>query len=182
MIDQQQADLVLAEADLLYDARAIDNALDLMASELNRDYADKDPVVFCVMNGGIVLAGLLMPRFTFSFRFDYLHATRYRENIRGAGLDWIKRSSTDLNGRNVLVIDDILDEGYTLEAIVGELLTQGAKEVKTAVLALKKHDRSNGFNADYVGLELEDRYVFGMGMDYKGYLRHLKGIYAVKGL
>jgi len=182
MIDQAQADKVLQEADLLHDSNEINQVLDKMASRLNDIYADKDPIVFCVMNGGIVLAGMLLPKLTFSFRFDYLHATRYREQVSGAELHWLKRNDIDINERNVLVIDDILDEGHTLAAIVEDLLKQHPADIKTAVLAEKKHDRSNGFKADITGLGLVDRYVFGMGMDYKGYLRHLDAIYAVKGL
>lgn len=182
MMNQQQADRVLAEADLLHDNIEIDTALNSMAASLNLHYAERDPVVFCVMNGALILAGMLLPKFTFSFRFDYLHATRYRDKTRGGELEWIKQSDIDITDRHVLVIDDILDEGFTLSAIVDNMQRQGAAEVKTAVLAHKQHDRSNGFKADFKGMDIEDRYVFGMGMDYQGYLRHLPAIYAVKGL
>jgi hypoxanthine phosphoribosyltransferase len=153
-----------------------------MARQINATMSDKDPVVFCVMNGGVIPTGHLLPRLTFPFRMDYLHATRYREKTTGDELHWLKTSDIDLDERNVLIVDDILDEGYTLKAIVDYCQHQGAKEVYTAVLADKQHNRGCGFKADFVGLEIIDRYVFGMGMDYKGYLRHLPAIYAVKGM
>jgi len=181
-IDYKQAQHTLENADLLHSAEEITVCLDDLAKTVNADFAGQDSVIFTVMNGGVVLAGMLMTRLTFPFRFDYLHATRYREKTSGSDLHWLKRNDIEIAGKSVLVIDDILDEGYTLEAIVDELQKQSPAELKTLVLAEKQHDRTNGFKADYIGLKLIDRYVFGMGMDYCGYLRHLPAIYAVKGM
>lgn len=181
-MNSQQATEVLQQADLLHSTDEINVALDSMAEAINRSLSDRDPLVFCVMNGGLIPAGLLLPRLEFPFKLDYLHATRYREKTAGDDLKWLKTNETDMTGRFVLIIDDILDEGYTLDAIVNYCVKQGAEKVFTAVLAEKKHQRGSGFQADFVGLEIIDRYVFGMGMDYKGYLRHLPAIYAVKGL
>jgi len=181
-MDSKLAQQVLAEADLLHPAEEVDAALDSIAEQINQLLADKDPLIFCVMNGGMIPTGMLLPRLKFPFKLDYLHATRYREKTHGDKLNWLKTNETDMSGRYVLVIDDILDEGYTLAAIVDYCRDQGAKQVYTAVLTEKKHDRGNAFQADFVGLSIVDRYVFGMGMDYKGYLRHLPAIYAVKDL
>jgi len=181
-MDDLEAEKVLQEADLLHSEADVETALETMAMLINDRLAGTDPVVFCVMNGGLIPAGMLLPRLTFPFKLDYLHATRYREETTGNELKWLKSNEICISGREVLVIDDILDEGYTLEAIVEHCTQQGARRVYTAVLADKKHNRGNHFEADFVGLVIEDRYVFGMGMDYKGYLRHLPAIYAVKGL
>ena len=181
-MDSKLAQQVLEQADLLHSAAEVDAALDKMAAGINQALSDKDPLICCVMNGGLIPAGLLLTRLQFPFKLDYLHATRYREQTSGAELKWLKTNESDMSGRHVLIIDDILDEGYTLEAIDNYCLQQGAKQVYTAVLAEKKHKRGSDFQVDFVGLHIEDRYVFGMGMDYKGYLRHLPAIYAVKGL
>jgi len=181
-MDSEQASQVLIEADLLHSESEVDRALSQLAEKINLAFSDKDPLIYCVMNGGLIPAGMLLPRLNFPFKLDYLHATRYREKTTGEQLKWLKTSETDMSKRHVLIIDDILDEGYTLEAIVDYCSQQGASSVATAVLAEKKHDRGNNFSADFVGLEIIDRYVFGMGMDYQGYLRHLPAIYAVKGL
>ncbi|MCU7810370.1 MAG: hypoxanthine-guanine phosphoribosyltransferase, partial [Candidatus Thiodiazotropha sp. (ex Notomyrtea botanica)] len=109
----------------------------------------------------------------------YVHATRYRGEMSGADLEWIGQPSTSLKEEVVLVIDDILDEGITLAAIVKACHEAGASAVYSAVLVEKVHDRSNGYKADFVGLEVEDRYVFGFGMDYKGYLRNVPAILAI---
>lgn len=90
----------------------------------------------------------------------------------------------EFRDRPVLIIDDILDEGHTLAAIIDYCREQGAASVQCAVLVDKQHERKArpDLKADYVGLEVEDRYIFGYGMDYQGYWRNAPGIYAVKGL
>ena len=177
-LNAEQARAVLAKADRLYDPAAVEQAVDRMAERITADMADSDPILMCVMNGGIVPTGMLMTRLQFPLRVDYLHATRYRERTSGTDLQWKKHHETDIAGRSVLVIDDILDEGYTLQAILAYCRGQGAAEVRSAVLAHKLHARGVDLQADYVGLTVPDRYVFGYGMDYKGYWRNAPGIYA----
>ncbi|MDN5871913.1 MAG: hypoxanthine-guanine phosphoribosyltransferase, partial [Nitrococcus sp.] len=111
---------------------------------------------------------------------DYIHATRYHRSTRGTDVVWLARPQTSLRGRTVLVVDDILDEGHTLAGIIDECYETGAKEVLAAVLVNKQHGRRfEGLEANFYGLTVDDRYVFGAGMDYKGYFRNLTGIYAV---
>ncbi|KRT56184.1 hypoxanthine-guanine phosphoribosyltransferase [endosymbiont of Ridgeia piscesae] len=180
-ISQEEAAEVLATADLLYSPDEVERTLDRMAMEITGRLGGHDPIILCVLNGALIPSGHLLTRLGFPLRQDYIHATRYRgETSGGAELKWIGHPSTALEGETILVIDDILDEGITLKAIVEACQNAGAKEVLSAVLVEKRHDRSNGFKADFVGLEIEDRYVFGYGMDYKDYLRNAHGIYAVK--
>jgi len=111
---------------------------------------------------------------------DYIHATRYRGETAGADLQWKAKPTTALKGRVVLVIDDILDEGHTLQGILEYLQQEQTTEIYSAVLVEKHHGRRvAGLSADFVGLDVDDHYVFGYGMDYKGYLRNAPGIYAV---
>jgi hypoxanthine phosphoribosyltransferase len=132
------------------------------------------------MNGGLITTGKLATRLNFPLQLDYLHATRYRGETSGSDLRWQKRPSLDLKGRVVLVIDDIFDEGVTLDAIVNFCSDAGAAEVFTAVLTDKQHDRKlTTLRADFVGLKIPDKYVFGYGLDYKGYFRNAAGIYAI---
>lgn len=175
------AKAVLESADCLYSRNQVEAALDKMAVEIMARLQDANPVLLCVMNGGLVPTGQLMTRLNFALQVDYVHATRYRDRTHGGELDWIARPHVDLKDRVVLVIDDILDEGVTLGAIVDYCVQQGAREVLSAVLVEKLHERKAGArHADFVGLQCEDRYVFGYGMDYKGFLRNAPGIYAVK--
>ncbi|MDZ7663116.1 hypoxanthine-guanine phosphoribosyltransferase [Thiohalophilus sp.] len=170
------------EADCLYDQQQVEAALDKMAAAMTQVLKNSDPLVLCVLTGAIIPAGHLLTRLNFPLQIDYIHATRYAGGTSGGDLNWQVRPTHPLAGRNILIIDDILDEGITLAAIMEHCRAEGATEVYSAVLVEKMHDRKNGLQADFVGLRTEDRYLFGYGMDYKGYLRNAPGIYAVKGL
>jgi hypoxanthine phosphoribosyltransferase len=178
-ISPQQAQAVLDSADLIHSAEMVEKALDRLAQEITQILGNSDPVVLCVMNGALVPSGHLLTRLAFPLRQDYIHATRYRGNTTGSTLEWIREPQISLQDQTVLVLDDILDEGITLAEIVKSCGDMGAKKVYSAVLVEKHHDRGNGFQADFVGLKVDDRYVFGLGMDYKGYLRNSLAIYAV---
>lgn len=175
---------LMEEADCLVEPASIERALDLMAERMTADLADRLPVFYCVMNGGLITTGHLLTRLGFPLEVDYLHATRYRSELRGGDLFWRVSPEVPMNGRHVVIVDDILDEGATLAAILDYCQRAGAASVSTAVLVEKRHDRKAvaGLAADYCGLEVEDRYVFGFGMDYKGYWRNAPGIFAPRGL
>lgn len=179
-----EARRVLSEADCLHDAATVRAAYDRLAQAISAEYSQRNPLVLCVMNGGLIPTAEITQRLDFGFEQDYLHATRYRGATTGGGLLWKRQPDARLiEGREVLVIDDILDEGHTLAAIRKAIEEFHPKSLKVAVLADKVHDRRapKAF-AEFIGLKVEDRYVFGCGMDYKGYWRQLPAIYAVKGL
>lgn len=171
---------VLAEADCLHDEQAVRAAVRRLAAAINADYHGRRPLVMAVMNGGLVPTGWLLPEFRFLCELDYLHATRYRGGTVGEELHWVAKPGRSLRDRDVLLIDDILDEGITLREIVRWCREQGARSVKSVVLAKKLLGREPAIEADYVGLEVENRYVFGCGMDYHEYFRNLPAIWAVK--
>ncbi|MCM0613520.1 hypoxanthine-guanine phosphoribosyltransferase [Marinobacter sediminum] len=175
---------VMADADCLVDEQQVQAAIRNMADDISGRLRDSNPLLFCVMNGGLILTGQLLPQLKFPVQAEYLHATRYRQETTGGILEWKLRPDADMKDRTILIVDDILDEGTTLCAIADYCLAHGAKEVLTAVLVDKKHERKAHPNlkADFTGLEVEDRFLFGYGMDYKGYWRNAPGIYAVQGL
>ena len=175
---------VMAEADYLYDEATVEAAISRVAAAINADLAERNPVVFCVMNGGLIFSGKLLTQLNFPLEASYLHASRYRNQTSGGELFWKAKPEVSFIDRDILIIDDILDEGHTLSAIIDFCRHAGARAVHTAVLIDKDHDRkaSPYLKADYVGLPCIDRYIFGYGMDYKGYWRNAPGIYAVKGL
>jgi hypoxanthine phosphoribosyltransferase len=170
---------VLEQADLLYSESQVEYALDSLAGEISARLEDKNPLVLCVMVGAIVVAGKLVSRLNFPLQIDYVHATRYAGATRGGELQWIAKPATALQGRTVLIVDDILDEGLTLQAIIEWCRAAGATDVYTAVLVEKQRLRAVEINIDFKGLDVEDRYVVGYGMDYQGYLRNVAGIYAI---
>jgi hypoxanthine phosphoribosyltransferase len=142
--------------------------------------AECNPLLLCVLNGGIPTFGKLLTRLTMPLTIDSINASRYQNQTSGGSIDWLLKPQTPLNGRTVLVVDDILDEGITLQAICDYCREQAAAAVYSAVLVDKILDHEKPISADFIGLTVENRYLFGYGMDYKGYLRNAPGIYACK--
>ncbi len=173
---------VEGEADLIYAQEQVEAALDRMALEITAHLGSSRPVVLTVLNGGIIFVGQLLTRLCFPLEIDSINASRYRGATSGGEIHWLLKPGLSLQGRAVLLADDVLDEGITLAALVEWCREQGAAEVYTAVLIDKQLGRERPCRADFVGLEAENRYLFGYGMDYKGYLRNAQGIYACKGL
>ncbi len=169
-----------ASAQIVYSAAQIQQALDALALRINQTLSGRQVVALCVMNGGLIFSGQLLPRLHCETRIDYCHATRYRNTTRGDTLQWLCRPQQPLQGQTVLILDDILDEGVTLQAIREYCAQQGADKILCAVLLEKQHQRRiDGIQADYAALQVGDRYVFGFGMDYQGRYRNLDAIYAL---
>lgn len=179
-MDASEARRLLGQADLICDPRQIADAIGRLAGEITMRLADDFPLVLAVMGGATIFAGHLLPQLTFPLNYDYLHASRYGDATSGGDLRWLVEPRTEVRGRVVLLVDDILDEGVTLAAIRARLLREGATRCLTAVLADKQIGRSKPIRADFVGLELPNRYVFGFGMDVRGLWRNLPAIYAMK--
>lgn len=181
MLEKARAWEVLEQADLIHDAPVIDAAVARVADEVNAVLADRVPLVLAVMGGGVVFAGQLLPQLRFPLEFDFIHVTRYRGGMQGGQVSWPVAPHVPVAGRSVLVIDDILDEGATLAAVRDRFMADGAASFHSAVLCEKDLGREKPIRADFIGVTVPDRYVFGCGMDVHGAWRNLPAIYAVSG-
>jgi len=171
---------VLEEADVVCSAEEAARAVRRLADEIARRLSATFPLVLGVMGGGVVFTGQLLPLLHFPLEFDYIHVTRYRGGMQGGTIEWKVEPRRPLAGRVVLVLDDILDEGHTLAAIRERLLQQGASAFYSAVFCDKDIGKAKPIHADYVGVSVPNRYVFGFGMDVEGAWRNLPADYAVK--
>lgn len=173
-------DLAMHDAEVLFERRQLEAAIARMGRDIDTALAGERSVLLTVMNGALVFAAQLALAVRTDLEFDYVHATRYHDN-EGGQLRWLRRPQVDLAGRNVLLADDILDEGHTLKAVRDTCLDMGARRVLVATLCSKRHDRRiEGIAADFNGVEVPDRFVFGYGMDYHGQGRNLPAIHALK--
>lgn len=182
MNSYEQAKSVLSNAELICTSEQIQQAISQLADQINKQFSQvlQPVLVLPIMNGGLVLSGQLITRLTFPVEIDYCHATRYRNDTSGQDLQWKVKPQNSLNQRIVLIIDDILDEGHTLQSVHDFCQLAGAEQISTVVLVEKKHTRPKAhIKSDFVGMSMKDCYVFGFGMDYKGYHRNLDAIYAV---
>jgi hypoxanthine phosphoribosyltransferase len=180
MPDAAQSWAFLENSDLIASAEEVQGAVQRLAAEIERALGKRYPLVLAVMGGAVVFAGQILPRLRFPLDFDYVHASRYGAATRGAGIEWRVRPPELVKGRAVLVLDDILDHGETMHAIRNGLLELGAQSVHSAVLVEKNLKINKPISADFVGLRIPDRFVFGCGMDAKGFWRNLPEIRAMK--
>ncbi len=172
---------ILESADVVSSASDVLAAVDRMAADIVAALGERTPLVLSVMRGSVIFAGHLLPRLRFPLDFDYLDVTRYGDATSGGVLTWKVSPGTAVAGRVVLVVDDILDEGHTLAAVREKLLAAGASEVYSAVFAEKDTGRAKPLRADFTGIMVPNRYVFGFGMDVKGAWRNLPAVYALRG-
>lgn len=180
MPDVRQAWAFLDNSDLICSADEVQAATRRVAEEIGSRLAESYPLVLAVMGGAVVFAGQLLPLLRFPLDFDYIHASRYGAATKGAEIDWRVTPPQGVAGRTVLVLDDILDGGETMSAIRDRLLGLGARSFLCAVLVEKMLGRQKPIAADFVGLRIPDRFVFGCGMDAKGYWRNLPDIRAMR--
>lgn len=178
-ISAAQAIATLHTADMLYTPAQVAAALQRLGNAISATLATTNPLVLVVMNGGLLVGAHLLQHLQFPLTLGYLHATRYRGAEQGGIMRWVAAPPT-VTGRTVLVVDDIYDEGTTLQEILQRLRQEGAARLYSAVLANKLHERKvAGLEVDFIGLTVPDRYIFGCGMDYHEYWRQLPAIYAV---
>jgi len=180
MLAAQQAWDILEAAEQVCSAAVVSETVARLAADITAALGDAQPLILSVMGGAVVFTGQLLPQLRFPLDFDYIHVSRYGNATSGGELDWKVMPRENVSGRNILVLDDILDEGHTLAAIREKVIGMGAKSFRSAVFADKQTGRPKPIQADFVGLTLPDRYVFGFGMDVHGAWRNLPAIYAVK--
>lgn len=181
MPDPKESWKFLEASDLVCSAQDIETAIGRMATEIVQEFKDRYPLALIVMGGAVVFAGQLLPRLRMPLDLDYIHVTRYRDATSGGAIEWRVEPPAGVRGRTVLVLDDILDGGQTMSAIRERVLKLGAASFHCAVLVEKILKKEKPLSADFVGLRIPDRFVFGCGMDAKGHWRNLPEIRAMRG-
>lgn len=180
LLSHQQALQILDNAELIHSEQIIVQTLQRLAADITAELSQQQPLVLCLMGGAVVFAGQLLPLLKFPLDFDFVHVTRYGNALHGSEIQWRVAPRESVKDRVVLAVDDILDEGVTLAALRDFVMKNGAKAFYSAVLVEKETGRPKPIAADFVGISVPDRYVFGFGMDIHGAWRNLPAIYALK--
>jgi len=178
-MNREEALHIFQHSEEIVSARAVDESITRMAGEIKQAIGDEFPLVLSVMGGAAVFTGMLLPRLDFPLEFDYIHLTRYRNMTQGGEMQWRVAPAESVKNRVVLVLDDILDEGQTMAAIRDRIMDMGAQRFISAVLCEKTLHQTKPLRPDFCGFTVPDRYIFGCGMDAKGYWRNLPAIRAL---
>lgn len=180
MLSPEEAEKIFGTAEQIFAADVVSQTVKRMAIDISNLLSHQYPLVLSIMGGAVVFTGQLLPLLEFPLNFDYLHVSRYDNKTHGGKLNWTVLPRENVQNRVILVLDDILDEGITLAAIRERVMNQGAAAFYSAVFADKDIGRPKPIRADFVGIVVPDRYVFGFGMDVHGVWRNLPAIYAVR--
>ena len=172
---------ILKKSSILFKNNQILSAISTLAKSCNENFyeVEKKVTVLPVMKGAIPFAGHLIPKLNFELIIEYIHATRYLQNKGTANLQYIYEPPVEtIINKDILLLDDILDEGITLLNLKSKLIDLGANSVLTAVLFDKNLQKRKPLEADFVGLEVPNKYVFGFGLDFDGRGRNLPHLYS----
>ena len=170
---------LIRKSSVIYSEIEIKTVIKNIADQVNQTIKTDDLYVLCVMNGALIFAGQLLPRLEKNIQYSYIHATRYAASLTGGPIHWLVKPSKDIEGKTVLILDDILDEGITLREIVTTCEAMKAKAIYTAVLFDKDIVKEKSYIPNFIGLKVPNRFVFGYGLDCKGLGRNLPHLYAL---
>lgn len=180
MLSKLEAQQALANSEIIFSEQQVQTAVSRIGKEITAALAESHPLVLSVMGGAVIFTGQLLPLLNFPLDFDYVHVSRYGNKLQGGELKWKVAPHENVRGRIVLVVDDILDEGETLHAVKQRVMELGATRFYSAIFADKLNGKVKPIKADFVGLQVPDRFVFGYGMDIHGAWRNLPAIHATK--
>ena len=170
---------LIRKSSVIYSEIEIKTVIKNIADQVNQTIKTEDLYVLCVMNGALIFAGQLLPRLEKNIQYSYIHATRYAASLTGGPIHWLVKPPIDIEGKTVLILDDILDEGITLREIATTCLAMKAKAIYTAVLFDKEITQEKSYFPNFIGLKVPNRFVFGYGLDCKGLGRNLPHLYAL---
>lgn len=162
-------------------AAAISEKVNALASQINHDYKDKTPVFLPILNGSFMFAGDLLKEVKVPCRVSFVKTSSYSGTSSTGQLKTLIGHDESLFNQHIIIVEDIVDTGLTLEKIIEELRSLGAKSVEAVTLLRKKPAREKKVDVKYVGFDLEDEFVLGYGLDYDGLGRNYKDLYKLAG-
>ena len=164
---------------VLYGEQQIGEAVERIASAINAELAEACPVFVAVLNGSFMFAADLLKRVSIPCEISFVKMRSYEGTASSGNVKALVGLDTNIEGRTVVIVEDIVDTGLTLESLAAQLHAQGAGRVKVATLLFKPAAFRRGTRPDYVGFEVDNRFVVGYGMDYSGQGRNLKEVHVL---
>lgn len=173
---------MLADLDrVLFDEAGILRRLDELARQISADYRDRELTVIAILNGSLMFMADLLRRIPLPLRLDCLSVASYHGRLQTSGKVIFRQiAEPDVSGRDILLLDDILDSGTTINAIREKLQTASPKNIRVCVLLRKIKERTRPVEADYIGFDIADEFVVGYGLDYGEKYRNLSCIGVLK--
>ncbi len=160
--------------------KEISERIDKLAEQINNDYSGKEVVFLGILNGAFLFAAELFKRINLKARISFVKLASYEGTKSSGTIKELIGWNEDIKNQEIIIIEDIVDTGITLERIVGELVIRKASDIKVATLLLKPDAYTKDIPVDYIGFKIPNNFVVGFGLDYDGYGRNLPAIYTLK--
>lgn len=157
----------------------IEQSIVRIAKQINEDLADKNPIFLAVLNGSFMFAGELMKHVDVPSEITFVRLASYQGVLSTNKVQEILGLNESIEARTVVIVEDIVDTGNTMVALLEELKRYNPREVRIATLLLKPDALKQPLKLDYVALEIPNDFIVGYGLDYDGYGRNLKDIYKI---
>ncbi len=159
----------------------IDGRIEELAKQINESYGDKSFKAICVLRGAFVFCADLLRKVQSPCELDFISLSSYGLDDKSSGeVRIVEDLRMSCQGQDVVIIEDIIDSGETMKFLIPYLKKQGARTVEVAALLSKPSRRTHPLTIDYLGFEIEDRFVVGVGLDYAGKYRHLPDLCEVE--
>lgn len=165
------------EFKLYIGSREIEKEIDRIAGDINRDYRGKDPLFIGILNGAFIFAADLIRKITLPSEISFLKVSSYEMMQSSEKIKELIGLDQDIEGRDLIILEDIIDTGLTLKYLLDALSGRGASSIEIASLFLKPESFRGGLDIRYIGFEIPNQFIVGYGLDYNGYGRNLKNVY-----
>lgn len=166
--------------ELFIEAATIQERIKRVAAEINNDLKNKDPIFIAVLNGSFMFAGDLMKEVSIPCEITFVRIASYKGMSTTKDLKEVLVLNEDIKGRTVVIVEDIVDTGHTIERLIQQFTALEPKEIKIATLLFKPKALIKDVKPDYVALEIPNDFIVGFGLDYDGFGRNLQDIYKIK--
>lgn len=166
--------------ELFIDADTIQESIKRLAIDINKDLKDKDPIFIAILNGSFMFAGDLMKHVTVPSEITFVRIASYKGLTSTKNIREVLGLKENIKDRTVVILEDIVDTGHTIEGLINQFETHGPKEIKVATLLFKPKALVKDVKPDYIALEIPNDFIVGYGLDYDGFGRNLQDIYKIK--
>lgn len=156
------------------------DSINKISKQIQADLHDKNPLFICVLNGAFMFASDIMKQFDFPCEITFIRLKSYQGITSSKKIKEVHGLIEDIRNRNVVILEDIIDTGYTIQYLSQSILYKQPESLRIATLFFKSEALLTEIKADYVAMEIPNDFIVGYGLDYDGYGRNLKDVYKIK--
>ena len=169
------------ELEKMIDEESIKNRVNEISYEINKVYENQELCVICILKGSFLFTSDIVKKLNMPVLLDFMIVSSYKDKTMSDGnVDIVKNIDIDIEGKNVLIIDDIIDTGYTMQEIIRETSKKNPKSISVCALFNKQPRREVNITGDFIGFEIGNEFIVGYGLDYKEKYRNLPYVGKVK--